>query len=143
VDAEEPRANIAGGALHWWTCVRVSIAIRLPPRVLLKCRLSTWRYFSTVMIDPEALRTALITLLRAHDPECDEQSVTVSALPHDLAPAYVVAAAAASAPLLAARLSLVIRRVLRSGQPAWLLLHEEAELIIAAATDSGAASNAL
>ena len=125
--------------------VEMAYASRYPfaSLVLLKCRLSKWRYFSTVMIDPEALRTALITLLRAHDPECDEQSVTVSALPHDLAPAYVVAAAAASAPLLAARLSLVIRRVLRSGQPAWLLLHEEAELIVAAATDSGSGSSAL
>ena len=95
------------------------------------------------MINPEALRTALITLLRAQDPECDEQSVTVSALPHDIAPAYVIAAAAASAPLLAARLNLVIRRVLRPGQPGWLLLHQEAELIIAAASDSGTGSNSL
>ena len=143
MDAEGPRRTSQAALCIGGDGVRVSIPIRLPPRVRLKCRLSKWRYFSTLMIDPEALRTALITLLRAQEPECDEQSVTVSALPHDLAPAYVVAAAAASAPLLAARLSLVIRRVLRSGQPAWLLLHEEAELIIAAATDSGAASNAL
>jgi hypothetical protein len=86
----------------------------------------------TKTVDPARLRAALLTLLRTKGVECSEDSVKVSHLARETAPAaYFVTASASCAPILAAELTRITGRPMLSPQPAWVFFQNEAQSIVA------------